>query len=133
MTLDPPVPGEQSATKEPESHSPFPKETWLTAGYKSLLSRGAGRCFLCVSRTQKAGSIADPEPQTQPLVAEPPDTQRGLKDNPGTTGPMKHPRFEANISIWGEKHNPGVNVTQQRQTVTLDIALDKTMGHRTWD
>lgn len=132
MTLDPPVPGEQSATKEPESHTPFPKETWPTAGYKSLLSRVLDAASY-VSRTQKAGSIANPEPQTQPLVAEPPDTQRGLKDNPGTTGPMKHPRFEANISIWGEKHNPGVNVTQQRQTVTLDIALDKTMGHRTWD
>lgn len=85
---------------------------------------------MCLQDMEGRGVSPIPEPQTQPLVAEPPDTQRDLE---GTAGPMKHPRFEANISIWGEKHNSGVKVTQQRQTVTLDIALDKTMGHRTWD
>lgn len=45
---------------------------------------------------------------------------------------MKHPHLEANISIWGEDTTlgvggGGVNVTQQGQTVTWDLALDKTI------
>lgn len=81
---------------------------------------------MCLQDTEGGGVSPVPEWQTQTLAAEPPDTQRDLKDNPGTAGPMKHPHLEANISIWGEKHNSGVNITQQRQIVTWDIALDKT-------
>lgn len=81
---------------------------------------------MCLQDTEGGGVSPIPEWQTQTLAAEPPDTQRDLKDNPVTSGPMRHPRLEANISIWGEKRNSEVNVTQQRQTVTWDSALDKT-------